>query len=164
MFREVLVSLAMLVVTAGCSETATPHQPDVDGGLCMDRRGGALITFCDAVAPGTPQCTSSEPRHLMTVWITNAAYIDEAKYNLTADYPRSSVWFLRDGADCDENHTWHTNPATVRFQDTVPEGCTGVFEAVDNNKDYWFHAYTEGDSPEGMFCPMAVVDRVIDLR
>jgi hypothetical protein len=98
-------------------------------GLCAGRAGGAIITFGFMPSPET-----------MRVWVTNDAFIDQAKQFLAAGSTTMVPVFytLRDGKDCDPVWTWHSDPVDVAWATATIELCDGLPSGVEADKDYWF--------------------------
>ena len=112
---------AAALVMAGCGDSADP-----DTGPCGDRTGGALITFDIA---GTES---------MTVWATGHTFIGEAlELEGTGSGRIPQFNDLVDGADCDEQWSWHVDPADMTWVDATIELCDGLPSAIETDKSYW---------------------------
>ena len=131
MFGAVL-TCTLLFTALGCTDDTGGMGGN--GALCADRTGGALIDF--AIADDT-----------LRVWIENSAFIAEAERLLDAGETRVPMFStLLDGTDCDEQWTWHPDPADVEFADFTIELCDGTPSYIEENKAEWLDTV-------GSYCP-----------
>lgn len=113
--------------------------------LCSGRTGGALITF-------------SIVDELLSVWVTDGAFIDEAKSLLAEGKRRIPIFgTLLDGAACDAQWTWHPGAADVSFADVAIEVCDGLPSHIEADKEYWIGTV-------GQYCPWSAVVVAVDDR
>ncbi len=113
--------------------------------LCPFQRGGALITF--------RMVTDT-----LTVWITNSAFIDEAKSNLNIGRNRIPIFNrLINGQACDAQWTWHVDPQDVSFGDAAIEVCDGLPSHIEADKNYWLFSL-------GIYCPWSAELVAVDDR
>lgn len=108
------------------------------GDACDARTGGAFVTF--------EACGES-----VTVWVTDDAFIDEAKSKLGGGQPRVPVFQLADGADCDAAWSWHVEP-TASWADVTIEVCDACPSYVESHKADFLSL--------GQWCPWGV-DKVV---
>ncbi len=113
--------------------------------LCASRAGGALIGFRIV-------------GESLTVWITDDAFIDEAKRHLATGSARIPIFGgLFDGRDCDPQWTWHVDPANVMFADAAIEVCDGLPSHIEANKTYWLQTVRS-------YCPWSARVFAVDDR
>src|SRR5262249_18344996 len=94
------------------------------GALCADRTGGALITLGNS--PG-----SLDGPDQIVLWITNAAFIDEAiQHHARGDWRVAFFNQVIAGTDCDPTHPWHVDPARATWVDTATEVCDATVTYV----------------------------------
>ena len=119
--------IAMLVALASCSAPA-PEGPVA----CSERQDGAIVTI------GT---TRDNPRDRVALWITDAAFINQALADLAAGDGRPShhPMFGRvlDGRDCDAERAWHVEPASASWTEMSTEECDATAEFVSANLASW---------------------------
>jgi hypothetical protein len=95
--------------------------------VCASRQGGALVTI--AVSEDHPET--------FTAWVTNPDFIAEAK-RLLADNERGTPNFkFIDGTDCDDQWSFHVDPADAEFPWGTIEICDAMPSYVDQNKGEW---------------------------
>jgi glucose/arabinose dehydrogenase len=112
---------------------------------CGERAGGAFVRF-------------DISGQSLTVWVTNAEFIDTATALLASGKRKVPIFnTLLDGTDCDPQWTWHVDPADVVFADAAIELCDGVPSHIEANKDYWINTV-------GAFCPWSAVVAAVDDR
>ncbi len=112
---------------------------------CRQRTGGALITLKVA------------GRDLMTSWVTNPEFIDEAKQLVGHDGRIPFFEGIRSGYDCDPQWAFHVAPDTADWTDFAIELCDSD-AALDTDPEYWNHVVAA-------FCPWtATVESVVDKR
>lgn len=112
---------------------------------CASRRGGALVTLniCE--------------QHLR-IWVTNAAFIAEAKRLQAAGGARIACFpEVKEGRDCDEQWTWHADPMGAFWTDFELETYFACPAAVEEDKLDWVEQY-------GQFCGERSSVRAVDDR
>lgn len=125
---------AVVVSSAACG--AAPDDDEVRvPAACVGRSPGALVVLDIA-------------GERLQVWITNEAFLEEARRRAESDAPRGVAFFrLVDGEDCDPDHAWHVEPDTATFVDAAIEVCDGRPSDIDADKPYWFEQLNR------QFCP-----------
>lgn len=115
------------------------------GIACTTRRGGAFVTLeiCgDAVK----------------AWITDGGFVDEAANALAgATQRRAPTFDLLAGADCDDQWSFHPDPASAAFADAAPAACDACPAAVQGDLARWLGSV-------GRWCPSAARVVVVDRR
>lgn len=140
MYHRILLGVAVAALLAGCD-------PDpIDRQLCIDRAGGALITF-DVVGEA------------FTAWITDDAFIRESMQLLEGPEPRVPIFFeVRPGVECDPDWSWHVAPHNVEWTDITIELCDARPSYIEENLEAWI-------AEVGQWCPWsAEVIGVMDMR
>jgi len=113
--------------------------------LCGERSAGALVTF-------------SVAEEVLSVWITNANFIDRALELLATGETQVPVFdTLVDGRDCDAQWSWHPDPQDVSFADATIELCDGLPSHIEANKEEWFQTV-------GTYCPWGAIVTGVDDR
>lgn len=112
---------------------------------CAGLSGGALVRF-------------SIVDESLSVWATDDPFIDKAK-ELLAGGGRLIPYFgrLLDGAGCDSQWTWHTDPVNVAFVEVAIELCDGLPSHIEADKQYWLETV-------GAYCPWSAVVVSVDDR
>lgn len=121
---KIVLGILVAGCMAACSSTS-PKPPPSSSDRCATRTGGALITFqvgAEAIA----------------LWITNDAFIDEAKAQAGSGKARVALFErVIDGQDCDDNWTFHVDPARVQWADNTIELCDGRPSDVERDTPRW---------------------------
>lgn len=115
------------------------------GIACTTRLGGAFVTLeiCgDAVK----------------AWVTGGSFVDEAALALAGTAPRRVPSFdLLGGADCDDQWSFHPDPATAAFADAAQPACDACPAAVQGDLARWLGGV-------GRWCPSAARVVAVDRR
>lgn len=124
-------------------------EPSSDGGGpsgdCAMRTGGAFIAF--RIADET-----------LTVWSTAGAFIDASIESLAGGDPRVPVFArIVGGADCDQTHAWHLDPAMMSYADVTIELCDGRPSDLDGALEYWMNTVR-------VYCPWSARVTAVDDR
>ena len=138
-----------VTATALPTVTRTPEPPTstpTPAALCVDRTGGALISFhiCE--------------NETLRVWSTADEFIDQAKALLATGEQRIPVFAtLLDGTDCDRQWTWHPDAANQSFTELAIELCDGCPSHIEADKTYWFETVRQ-------YCPWSARVVAVDDR
>lgn len=115
------------------------------GIACTTRLGGAFVTLeiCgDAVK----------------AWITAGGFVDEAANALAGVAPRRAPALdLLPGADCDDQWSFHPDPATATFADAAPAACDACPAVVQGDLTRWLGTV-------GRWCPSTARVVAVDRR
>lgn len=119
--------------------------PDT-GASCATRAGGAFVTFAS--------CGSA-----VKVWVagTDDAFIDRAAAILGGAPAEAPVFDLLAGPDCDDQWSFHADPATAAFTAAPAAGCGACPAAVQANLTYWLTTVRR-------WCPSAATVVAVDRR
>lgn len=112
---------------------------------CATRAGGAFVTF--------EVCGSS-----VKAWASSAAFVDQAARILAGTSPAEApVLELLSGADCDDQWSFHADPATPTFTASPAAACDACPSAVQANLTYWLTTVRR-------WCPSAAAVIAVDRR
>lgn len=115
------------------------------GASCAARRGGAFVTL--------EVCGAS-----VKLWSASAAFTDQAEAMWSgAAAARVPVLDLRPGADCDDQWSFHADPATPSFADAPGPACDACPATVQGNLTSWLASV-------GQWCPGAARVVAVDRR
>lgn len=117
--------------------------PDTSA-ACAARGGGAFVTF--------EVCGSA-----VKTWAAAPAFIDQAALILAGAPPASPVLELVAGADCDDQWSFHADPATPTFTATPEAACDACPTTVQANLTYWLTTVRR-------WCPSAAAVVAVDRR
>jgi glucose/arabinose dehydrogenase len=113
--------------------------------------------FCSALTDGA-LITFSVVSESLTVWITNDAFIDQAKQLLATGSQMIPIFnTLLDGRACDAQWTWQVDQQDVTFADAAIELCDGLPSHLEADKTYWIGTV-------GAYCPWGAVVTAVDDR
>jgi hypothetical protein len=171
--RPLLLALAVLAL-AGCfSGTPCPSPLEQCGDSCYDLRsdpvhcgrcdrtcgsGLACVDARCATDPGLVECAARSGGAFVTVescgelvklWATSPTFISRAE-TLAADPaaagPAIPRFDLRAASDCDDQWSWHLDPATAAFVAAPDTLCVACPSQVQGALSYWL-------ADVGTWCP-----------
>lgn len=115
------------------------------GASCTSRSGGAFVTL--------EVCTQA-----VKLWTSSGAFADQADAMRTGAAPaRIPVFDLRAGADCDDQWSFHPDPATPAFADVTVELCDACPSSVQADLPYWLGTVRQ-------WCPWTARVVAVDRR
>jgi hypothetical protein len=133
-----------LACTGGLACVSGRCAVDQDVG-CTTRGGGAFVTFAVCGAA-------------VKVWVTNATFVAEAQAILDgAAPPHGPMLDLLAGPDCDDQWSFHPDPATARFAGSAGATCDACPDTVQHEIAYFLFTV-------GQWCPSTADVVAVDRR